>query len=316
MKSERDILLRSVIKEELVILTMHRDEAAILNQFLYWTPRTKTYDQFLSEESARMQQEVNEFEGGWIYKAAEELKNELLMIDTNLKTIRKYLKNLVDKGFLLRRNNPMWKVDRTYQYRVNLRKIIDDLNLIGHQLEGFEEFSLTVAETKHYYHYEKEKGHFVGANLTMSKSQKVLLNEPFSDPKVENKDVSIGNMSVTIPEITSNITNQKLLTENIHQSNVEDEKELIKFHYLYLSNAVAVSKEDERLIDQLLNVVGDPGYIYTLMDECYKLKITKEDAAGQQAAGIWSFKYFYNYIMKEFKAMWDSSTTTFSWEQF
>lgn len=316
MSKDREMLLRNVIKEELVMLTMHRDEAAILNQFLYWTPKCKTYEHFLIEENARMKEEVKEFQGGWIYKSADELKHELLMVDTNLKTLRKYLKNLVDKEFLLRRNNPKWKIDRTYQYRVNLRKIVDEINLNGHHLEGFEEFSLTISEAKNYFFYEREKGHFVGVNSVVSNDQKVTLEKPYLEPQVEKVPQSNGKLLVTIPDITTNNTVQKLLPENIHHSNLEDEKEEIKFHYLFLSNAVAVSKEDERLIDQLLNVVGDPGYIYTLMDECYKLKITKEDAAGQQAAGIWSFKYFYNYIMKEFKAMWDSSTTTFSWEQF
>jgi len=41
------------------------------------------------------------------------------MIDTNVKTIRKYLKSLVDKGFLFRRRNPDWKADRNYKYIVN-----------------------------------------------------------------------------------------------------------------------------------------------------------------------------------------------------
>lgn len=73
----------------------------------------------------RMQQEIESFEGGWIYKTAEELKNDLLMIDTNVKTIRKYLRSLVEKGFLLRRNNPDWKAI----VRINIVLIYEKLSM-------------------------------------------------------------------------------------------------------------------------------------------------------------------------------------------
>lgn len=41
MNKKEEVIMRSVNKEELVLLTMSRDEAAILNQFLYWTLKTK-----------------------------------------------------------------------------------------------------------------------------------------------------------------------------------------------------------------------------------------------------------------------------------
>ncbi|GEM_PF-4255827 len=68
MMQNRNFLLRSIIKEELVMLTMHRDEASILNQFLYWTSRCKTYEQFLYEEKIRMKEELSDFEGAGFTK--------------------------------------------------------------------------------------------------------------------------------------------------------------------------------------------------------------------------------------------------------
>ena len=74
---------------------------------------------------------------GWVYKTAEEL-NEELMIGMSVPTIRKYIKQLVEKGYLIQRRNPKYKWDKTMQYRVDLYKVQLDLGKLGYVLEGFK----------------------------------------------------------------------------------------------------------------------------------------------------------------------------------
>lgn len=289
MERKREVLLRSVIKEELVILTMHRDEAAILQQFIYWTSRCNSYQVFLTEETLRMQQELLEVEGGWIYKTAEQLKHELLMIDTNVKTVRKYLKSLVEKGFLFRRKNPKWKVDRTYQYRINLRKVVDELNELGHHLEGFEQFSIDIKEAQIYYLYHRDRGHYVGTYLSDINVQNATLNNDNLDDKFPKEVFPSGKKSETIPESTSKIKNKEQITNDTSKMN--DEYNLIVNKFLNLSRKESVSKDDQKWIIEVLTLVNDVSRIVSLMDNCYKLKNNLDSRGAAEAdgksKGIW-----------------------------
>ena len=133
-------LKRVVIKEELVELTGDFRPALILNQFIYWIERMYDTDKYIREENERALKhdlEVNMEESkGWIYKTAEELNNEL-MIGMSKATIGKYIKQLVEAGYLSQRRNPKYKWDKTLQYRVDLYKIQKDLAKLGYALEGY-----------------------------------------------------------------------------------------------------------------------------------------------------------------------------------
>jgi len=134
-------LKRIVIKEELVALTGDFKLAIVLNQMLYWSERVADFDQFLIEEKNRMKEENEdghslEFRHGWIYKSAQQLAEEC-MITKSETTMRRYLDQLVSKGWLMQRNNPVYKWDKTFQYRVNLQKIEQDLQNLGYALEGY-----------------------------------------------------------------------------------------------------------------------------------------------------------------------------------
>ena len=133
-------LKRVVIKEELVELTGDYRPAIILNQMLYWTERMFDTDNYIREEKTRAlnnDTEINIMESkGWIYKTAEDL-NEELMVGMSTPTIRKYIKQLVEKGYLVQRKNPKYKWDKTMQYRVDLYKIQLDLGKLGYALEGY-----------------------------------------------------------------------------------------------------------------------------------------------------------------------------------
>lgn len=133
-------LKRVVIKEELVFLTGDYIKALILNQFLYWSERTKDFDKFVQEEKDRFSVEDDdlnmELSYGWIYKSAEELNKEL-MLDVSAVTIRRHLSKLIKAGYIEQRHNPKHKWDRTIQYRPNIIAIQLDLEAMGYSLEGY-----------------------------------------------------------------------------------------------------------------------------------------------------------------------------------
>jgi len=134
-------LKRVVIKQELVELTGDYRPALILNQFIYWTERMKDTDKYIQEEKERaIKEEIEvsiEESKGWIYKTAEELNDEL-MVGMSKATIGKYIKQLVEAGYLNKRNNPKYKWDKTLQYRVDLVKVQTDLGKLGYALEGYK----------------------------------------------------------------------------------------------------------------------------------------------------------------------------------
>lgn len=139
-------LKRAIIKEELVALTGDFKCALVLNQMIYWSERTKDAQKFLKEEEERLRvtlgKEFNEeyilddFKHGWIYKSSEELSTEC-MINASVSTIRRYLKQLIESGWIDERRNPKYKWDKTMQYRVNIYKIQEDLFKLGYVLEGY-----------------------------------------------------------------------------------------------------------------------------------------------------------------------------------
>ena len=133
-------LKRAVIKEELVMITGCYISALILNQFLYWSERTRDTDKYLKEEMER-QRRAGDIQNtqplhGWVYKTAEELSDEL-MLRMAPNTIRKYTKQLTAAGFLDERVNPRHKWDKTLQYRPNINRIQSALRVYGCQLEGY-----------------------------------------------------------------------------------------------------------------------------------------------------------------------------------
>lgn len=131
-------LKRVVIKEELVELTGNYKLALVLNQLLYWTERVgpKRYNLFAKEEKNRNIEDTDNLKGGWVYKKAEEIADEL-MIGVTPKTARNWLKELEDQDYILSRKNPKQKWNHTKEYRVNLLKIQSDLQDLGFNLEGY-----------------------------------------------------------------------------------------------------------------------------------------------------------------------------------
>lgn len=208
-------LQRAVIKEELVALTGKYQLAIVLNQMIYWSEKRNDADRFIQEEVERIHkyaQSENELEGlkkeelkshGWIYKKAEELSEET-MIGVKPKAMREYLKELVEKGWLDQRRNPLVKMDRTLQYRVNLIKIQQDLNELGYFLEGYSMLNHT--------NTEKENSYFPQENTKRQKENRTGEKE---NRKVEKEKA--------IPEITTEITTNVVVEDERVQEKGESD---------------------------------------------------------------------------------------------
>ena len=111
---------KAVIREDLLSITNDYRKAIILNQFIYWSERVSDADKFIKKENEIAKnngEEERELFYGWIYKTAEELADEV-MLGLSASQIRRYISELVDMGYISKRNNPKYKWDRTLQYRV------------------------------------------------------------------------------------------------------------------------------------------------------------------------------------------------------
>lgn len=203
-------LKRVVIKEELVELTGDFVKAVLLQQMLYWSERVQDFKQFAQEELQRAEkwgppetldgkkEFVDDMVYGWVYKTAEELSSET-MLNLAANTIRRHLKELVEKGYLLQRSNPKYKWDRTLQYRVDLLKVQADLMALGYPLEGYS-VELPIAKMEH------------GASVCGDSASHVTPME-FPSSKMENQSSEIENQICengrAIPEITTEITTER-----------------------------------------------------------------------------------------------------------
>lgn len=293
-------LIRIVIKEELVLMTRHRDEAIILNQFLYWTPKTITFKKFIEEEESN--QDTADF--GWIYKKAEDLKDELLMIDTNVKTVRKYLNSLVEKGYLLRRRNPFHKYDKTYQYRINLKQIVFELNSLGYEVADLEKFFKNKKAIKK---SSLAKGDEDVRLLGTTEITKVQFEDDNLDVGGEISHFDKSKTTSAITDINSEIINQENITNiEIKEENCSTVDSIafkqIKELYLNFSNKKILNDNDEQHITDLLVSDIEVGLIVELMKECYAQTLKRKDNKG-----IWSFNYFKKFIEKALKQQNDQT---------
>ncbi|WP_181444561.1 DnaD domain-containing protein [Bacillus sp. 03113] len=190
-----------VIREELVELTGDFKLAIVLNQMIYWSERISDFDGFIKEEKERLESENLdssnlEYQNGWIYKKADELADEC-MITNSEATMRRYLDKLVSCGWLDTRRNPKYKWDKTLQYRLNLRKIQQDLFNLGYFLEGYR-FTLSVEN------FQNDESNFQNENTNFQNESTSFQNE---NSDFQNDDSNFHDERA-IPEITSEITSE------------------------------------------------------------------------------------------------------------
>jgi len=121
-----------LLRQDLVALTGNHKQALLLSQLIYWSERTKDFMRYAVEELF-----CEEKNYGWIYKNAKELGDDALLME-NENTVRRHMKKLIEKGWVEERRNPFHRWDRTYQYRVNLMKIYEDVRAIGFPFGGYK----------------------------------------------------------------------------------------------------------------------------------------------------------------------------------
>ena len=243
-------LKRVVIKEELVELTGDYRPAIILNQMLYWTERMFDTDNYIREEKTRAlnnDTEINIIESkGWIYKTAEDL-NEELMVGMSTPTIRKYIKQLVEKGYLVQRKNPKYKWDKTIQYRVDLYKIQLDLGKLGYALEGYRllpniQIIEEIEESENIEVDENKKDLPVGADKP---NENQNINDNNSIPQNKEKDSSESEKN----NFGNNCQNN---ANNLDEESINYEKlayEILKDNPIF--NQLPPAAQQARLISEI-----------------------------------------------------------------
>ncbi|WP_066638367.1 hypothetical protein [Desulfolucanica intricata] len=192
--------------------------------------------------------EINiKYTNGWIYKSAEELSEET-MLKMSASSIRKHLKELIDKGWLLERTNPIHKWDRTKQYRVNLLKIYNDLWELGYVLQDYK-IPFTKTETP-----------FSNSKNAFSKRENGVSNLENQNSEIKNQ--TAGNRKA-IPEITTEITDKEIIS--IHpidklndglNDQIKDSKPLIQIDNKSLSELPLHFSDTDELMTELTSRTG------------------------------------------------------------
>lgn len=220
-------LNRVVIKEEYVALTGDFKLAIVLNQMVYWAERRKDADLFIKEEKERYQKYSigSEIENmptmeethGWIYKKAEDLADET-MIGVSGKTMLSYLNTLVERGWLQRRKNPYIEMDRTYQYRVDLVKIQNDLFELGYSLEGYD-LGITNLQNVN------SKLQDVNTNLQNENSQESVSDDASQTPEGRNLQ-NVNRIAENASRIGKNVSPSGKNVRAIPETTTETKKEI------------------------------------------------------------------------------------------
>ena len=189
---------KAVIREDLLSITNDYRKAIILNQFIYWSERVSDADKFIQKENEIAKnngEEERELFYGWIYKTAEELADEV-MLGLSASQIRRYISELVDMGYISKRNNPKYKWDRTLQYRVNLVNIAKDLKKNGYPLSDYR---IEIPES------EKTNAHECAINKKQKKNQTQVSEEaiPENTTDTTNRDYHSENTVISPTELNT-----------------------------------------------------------------------------------------------------------------
>ena len=249
---------KAVIREDLLSITNDYRKAIILNQFIYWSERVSDADKFIQKENEIAKsngEEEKELFYGWIYKTAEELADEV-MLGLSASQIRRYISDLVDMGYISKRNNPKYKWDRTLQYRVNLVNIAKDLKKNGYPLSDYR---IEIPEN------EKSNAHECAIN-----------NEPMKNQTQVSEEA--------IPENTTENTNIDYDTDNISPTELNTDKSAIPLKGLHTS----LSDERKARGKSKYKWVVTKNHIVSVMD-----KLGYGELADETQSAIEVFRYYY-----------------------
>jgi len=273
------ILKRAVIKEELVVLTGNFALATTLNQLLYWSKRVKDSDGLIAEELERIStNKVSDLRHGWIYKSSEELSQEIMLGSPS--TVRRNLKELVNQKYVFERRNPnqRYKFDKTLQYRVNLVKIVEELNELGYRLEHFD--------------------NFYNDRVKTTKSSKQVLSEPSNVQNDASMSIteSSGNQGArAIPENTTEIFYKEIDEEDTKSANdsyfQDPFADQIARYFLMKSAKYVLTDSDRLSIIQVAQLDINLQTVIQLIDNCFNGFVPQHERDR-----IRSFAYVANYI--------------------
>ena len=265
-------LKRVVIKEELVELTGNYKLALVLNQFLYWTERVgiKRYNKFEKEETQRAAGEVDGLEGGWIYKTSKDLSEEL-MIDVSDTTVRRYINELEDQGYLIERRNPKIKFDQTKQYRILLLEVKNDLEELGYQLQGYKYSDKAYGCTNP--HNEDWNSNNVDCNSINedSNSNNVdAIPESTSDSTSENTSDIINGEKNNKEELISELKEPYKDMLSVNMINIGHIDEIIKF----INKGLSVDLVKKMMKETKLAKKPSMFYLRARLEDCLDKGIT------------------------------------------
>lgn len=131
---------KAVLREDMMALTQDLTQAMVLGQMLYWTKTLDKVNDWLFEENKRLAEvelPQHEYNYGWIYKSAREMREDLMNAFSE-DAIQRAFSALVTKGVLMKRHNPIVRYDRKLQYRIDivfLRRLLKDR---GYEMTDFQ----------------------------------------------------------------------------------------------------------------------------------------------------------------------------------
>ena len=133
-------LRRIPLKEEYVALCGEHTGALILAQMEHLYRTSRYVDDYIAEEVRRARALGKSVElepsHGWVRMDADKLAREV-MLKLTPTTMRRRLRSLLDSGWVLERDDPRHKWDRTKQYRYDPIQVARDLWQIGYVLAGW-----------------------------------------------------------------------------------------------------------------------------------------------------------------------------------
>jgi hypothetical protein len=131
---------KAVLREDLMVVTKDLTQALVLGQMLYWTKTLDKVNDWLFEENKRLADAdlpQHNYNYGWIYKSAREMKEDLMNAFSE-DAIGRAFAALTSKGILMKRNNPIVRYDRKLHYRVDLVLLRRLLKESGYDMTDFK----------------------------------------------------------------------------------------------------------------------------------------------------------------------------------
>lgn len=124
-------LARIVLREELFVITGDCKCALLLDYLIQWTENSNATDKILDDMQKRScDADHIEKINGWISKPLEDIAKET-MLGVSAKDIEMYLSFMVDKDWLEIRKNTRSKLGDSYQYKLILNNLKQELERSG-----------------------------------------------------------------------------------------------------------------------------------------------------------------------------------------